>query len=157
MDLAGVHHPDLRPRFDLAVHDADVRDHSAVQVVVRVEDERAQRRRGVAARRRHALDDRLEDVLGADAQLGRREDDLVARDAGDVGDLFRHHVGLRRIEIDLVHDRHDRQVGVDRLVEVRKRLRLDALRRVDDQDCALACSEGPRHIVREVNVARRVD
>src|SRR5207253_1429443 len=37
VDLAGVHHPDLGARDDLAVHDPDVRDDAAVRVVVRVE------------------------------------------------------------------------------------------------------------------------
>ena len=44
-----------------------------------------------------------------------------------------------------------------REVEVRQRLRLDALGGVDDQDGALARREGPRHLVREIDVARRVD
>ena len=43
VDLAGVHHPDLGARDDLAVHDPDVRDDAAVRVVVRVEDQCAQR------------------------------------------------------------------------------------------------------------------
>ena len=43
------------PVADRAVHDAHARDRAAVLVVVRVEDQRAQRRVRIARRRRHAL------------------------------------------------------------------------------------------------------
>ena len=46
---------------------------------------------------------------------------------------------------------------VERLVYVGERLRLDALRRIDHQQCALACRERSRHLVGEVDVARCVD
>ena len=46
---------------------------------------------------------------------------------------------------------------LDRRVAVRDRLRLHALRRVDDQQRALARRERARHLVGEVDVARRVD
>ncbi len=41
--------------------------------------------------------------------------------------------------------------------EIRQRLRLNPLRRVDDEDRALARGERARHLVREVHVPRRVD
>src|SRR4029077_7679391 len=100
VDLARVHHPDLGARLDLAVHDADVGDDAAVRVVVRVEDQRAQRRRGIAARRRHLRDDRLQDVLGADALLGGSEYDVLAWDPGDVRYLLGHELRLRGVEVD---------------------------------------------------------
>ena len=46
---------------------------------------------------------------------------------------------------------------LDRGVAVRDRLRLDALRGVDDQQRALARGERARDLVGEVDVARRVD
>src|SRR5438067_2762912 len=157
VDLARVHHPDLRARHDLAIDDTHVCDDAAVCVVVRVEDEGAQRLGRVAARGRHAVDDGLEDVVRADAKLGRREDDLVTWDAGDVGDLLRDHLRLRGVEVDLVDHGDDRQARLDRLVEIGQRLRLDALRGVDDEDRALARGQRPRHLIGEVDVTRRVD
>ena len=47
--------------------------------------------------------------------------------------------------------------GVGGEVEVRQRLRLDALRGVDDEHGALAGRQRARHLVGEVDVARRVD
>ena len=67
--------------------------------------------------------------------------------------LFR----LRAREIDLVDDRDDLEAVVDREVGVRQRLRLDALRRVDEQQRAFARGERSRHLVGEIDVPRRVD
>ena len=67
--------------------------------------------------------------------------------------LFR----LRARQVDLVDDRDDLEVVLDRQVGVGQRLRLDALRRVDQQQRALAGGQRPRHLVREVDVPRRVD
>ena len=136
VDLAGVHHPDFRARDDLPVDDADVGDHAPVRVVMRVEDQRTERRPRVASRRWHLADHCLEDVLGPDALLGRREDDLVARNPRHVGNFFGHHLGLGGV--DLVDDRNQREAGLDCLVQIGESLRLDPLRRVDDEDRAFA-------------------
>ena len=49
------------------------------------------------------------------------------------------------------------EVVVERDVDVRERLRLDALRGIDDEQRAFARGERARHLVVEVDVARRVD
>ena len=64
-------------------------------------------------------------------------------------------VGLR--QVDLVHDRDDLEVVLDREVRVGERLRLDPLRRVDDEQRALARLQRARDLVGEVDVAGRVD
>ena len=81
----------------------------------------------------------------------------VAVEADDLLDLAARLLGLRARQIDLVDDRDDLEVVLDREVGVGERLRLDALRRVDQQQRAFARGERPRHLVREVDVARRVD
>ena len=52
---------------------------------------------------------------------------------------------------------NDLEVVFDRQVGVRQRLRFDALRRIDQQERALARGERPRDFVREVDVPGRVD
>ena len=79
---------------------------------------------------------------------------VVADELGDLGG-GRVRIGLR--QVDLVHDRHDLEVVLDREVRVRERLRLDALRGVDDEQRALAGLQRARDLVGEVDVARRVD
>ena len=54
-------------------------------------------------------------------------------------------------------DGQDRQVVVERHVEVRERLRLDPLGRVDQQERPLAGREAARDLVGEVDVPGRVD
>ena len=54
-------------------------------------------------------------------------------EADDVLDLPLGFVGLRAGQIDLVDDRDDLEVVLDREVGVGQRLRFDPLRRVDDQ------------------------
>ena len=57
----------------------------------------------------------------------------------------------------LFSDRDDLEVVLDREVRVRDRLRLDPLRRVDDEHRALARLQRARDLVGEVDVPGRVD
>ena len=66
-------------------------------------------------------------------------------------------LGLGRRQVDLVQHRDDLEVVLEREVEVRERLRLDALRGVDEQDRALARGERAGDLVAEVDVAGGVD
>ena len=69
---AGGHQADLHLRLQLAVDDVDQDDHAAVLVEPGVEHERPHRALGIALRRRNAMDDRLQDLVDADALLGAR-------------------------------------------------------------------------------------
>ncbi|OPZ73152.1 MAG: hypothetical protein BWY83_00249 [bacterium ADurb.Bin478] len=60
-------------------------------------------------------------------------------------------------QIDLVDDRDDLEVVVDGQVQVGDGLRFNALRGIDDQQCALAGGQAARHLIGEIHVARRVD
>ena len=151
------HQPDLHARPQHAVDHADDDDDAAVGVVPGVEDQRLERRVGIAGRRRQARDDRLEDLRDAGARLGAGQQRVVAVEADDVRDLAARLFGLRARQIDLVDDRDDLEAVLDREVGVGQRLRLDALRRVDEQQRAFAGGQRARHLVREVDVARRVD
>ena len=156
-DRAAPHQPDLVGRLERALLESDVDDHALVGVVVAVEDEALDRSGRVARRGRDALDDRLEDVRDTRAVLGAGEDDLLARDGEDVLELIDDRVGVGRREVDLVEDRDEGEVLAEGEVDVRERLRLDALGRVDDEDGALAGLQAVADLVREVDVTGRVD
>ena len=64
--------------------------------------------------------------------------DVVRIAADEVGELVRRSGGIRLREVDLVHDREQLEVVLDREVGVRDGLGLHALCRVDDEDRALA-------------------
>ena len=70
-----------------------------------------------------------------------------------IGDSVRIGAG----EVDLVDDRHDRQILFQRQVHVGHGLSFDALRGVDHEQCTLAGCKAPAHLVGEVNVARGID
>ena len=112
---------------------------------------------GIALRRRDARDDRLEDVVHALAGLGAGAQRVRAPDADDVLDLVDHALRVGRRQVDLVQHRHHFDALLDRGVAVGDGLRFDALRGVDDQQRAFAGGERARHLVGEVDVARRVD
>ena len=92
----------------------------------------------LAGRRRNPLHDRVEHGFDAGAGLRRDAQDVVRGDADEIGDLGGRagRIGLR--QVDLVDDRDDLEVVLDREVRVRERLRLDPLRGVDDEQRALA-------------------
>ena len=69
----------------------------------------------------------------------------------------RDAVGLGGGQVDLVERGDDREVVLEREVAVGEGLGLDPLRRVDEQERALAGGEAARHLVAEVDVAGRVD
>ena len=88
------------------------------------------------------------------AEIGDR---VGGVEADHVLDLLLDPLGLGGRQVDLVEDRHDLVVVVDRLVDVGERLRLDALAGVDDEERALAGGERAVDLVGEVDVAGRVD
>ena len=152
------HQPDLHARPQHAVDHADDDDDAAVGVVPGVEDQRLERRVGIAGRRRQARDDRLENLRRrrCPASRWRGSRRSPSRPMMSVN-LAARLLGLRARQIDLVDDRDDLEVVLDRQVGVGQRLRLDALRRVDQQQRAFAGGQRPRDFVREVDVPRRVD
>ncbi len=91
------------------------------------------------------------------AGLGADPQHVVGLAADDLRDLLGVLLRLRRGQVDLVEHRDDVQVVLEREVEVGQRLRLDALRGVDQQQGALAGGQRAADLVGEVDVARGVD
>ena len=75
----------------------------------------------------------------------------------DVLDLLLDRLRLGGRQIDLVEHRHDLVAGIDRVIDVGQRLRLDALGGVDHQQRALDGGERAVDLIGEVDVAGRVD
>ena len=126
-----------------AIEQADVHDDAAVRVVFRVEDQRLEGSIRLSARRWNARHHSLEH-LGDSDPLTRTGQQRIARiETHHLGDLAPHQIRVCRREIDLVDDRHDLEVVLDRLMGVRERLCLHALGRVDEEECALACRQRP--------------
>ena len=122
-----------------------------------VEDEALEGAFRVALRGGDPRHDRLEDLRDAGAVLGRGEDDLLARDGQHALEVVHDRGRVGRRQVDLVEDRDEREVRAHREVDVGQGLRLDPLRRVDDEDGAFAGLEAVADLVGEVHVTRRVD
>ena len=153
---ADRHHADAQALLQHAVLHAHEGDDAEVGVVPAVDQQRLERRVAVALGRRQALDHRLQQVVDADAGLGRDPDRLGRVDADHVLDLPGDPLGIGRRQVDLVEDRDDLVVGLDRVIGVGERLRLDALAGIDHQQRALAGGERAADLVGEVDVAGRV-
>ncbi len=106
---------------------------------------------------RDQLDDAVEQRLDAHAGLAAHAQHVIRIAADQLGELARVLVRVGGRQVDLVEHRDDREVVLEREVEVRESLRLDALRGVDEQDRALARGERARHLVGEVDVPGGVD
>jgi hypothetical protein len=100
--------------------------------------EGARRRVRIAGRRVDALDDRVEHVADVLSRLRRDADDVSGVVAEQLGHLDRCSDRVGGRQVDLVDDRDDLQSVLDREIRVRERLCLDPLRRVDDEQRALA-------------------
>ena len=153
----GAHHADALALLQDAVDDAHQHDDAEIGVVPAVDQQRLERRVAVALRRRQAGDDRLQHLRHACAGLGRDHDRVRGVEADHVLDLLLDLFGLGGRQVDLVEHRHDLVAGVDRVIDVGERLRLDALAGVDHQQRALAGGERAVDLVGEIDVAGRVD
>ena len=152
------HRADRVALAERAVDDADVGDDAAVLVELGVEDQRARRRVGVAARAAgRAATSSSSTSMTPSPVLPEIAQDRVGVLADELGDLAGDALGLGAGQVDLVQARDELEPGLDREVGVGDRLRLDALRGVDDEQRALARGERPRDLVGEVDVAGRVD
>jgi hypothetical protein len=156
VDPSMRHRHEPRAGFELAVHDAHVRDDAAIRVELRVEDQPAQLVLAPLGRR-DAGDDRLEDLFDPDPFLRRGRDRVRAFDHQHLLDLAAHPLDVGGRQIDLVDDRDDREVLAQRQMIVGERLRLDPLGGVDHQQGAFASCQRARDLAREIDVAGRVD
>ena len=159
LDLVGAargHQADALALLQRAVDDAHQHDDAEIGVIPAVDQQRLERRLGVALGRGQALDDRLQHGLDVLAGLGGDRDGVGGVEADHLLDLLLDAVGVGGRQVDLVEDGQDLEVVVEGLVDVGERLRLHALAGVDDQHGALAGRERARDLVGEVDVARRV-
>ena len=100
------------------------------------------------------MHDRFQNLVDADALLGAAQHGVARVEPDHVLDLLADALRLGGGQVDLVDDRNDFQIVVQREVGVGQRLRLHALRGVDHQQRAFAGLQAARHFVGEIDVAR---
>ncbi len=89
--------------------------------------------------------------------LGGCLHDLIVEKPDELPDFRRHLLRVSAGKVDLVDDGDDGQVLLEGQVDVGHRLRLDPLCGIDDEERTLARGEAAAHLVREIDVARRID
>ena len=142
--------------LDRALDDADVNDHAAVGVEVRIEGQRLQAVFGFSGGGRDALDDGFEDFLDADSGLRARQNRLLGGNGEDVLELLFRHFDIGVRQVDFVDDRDEFEALFLGEVDIRHGLRLHALGGIDDQERAFAGRERTRDLVGKIHMARSV-
>ena len=140
-----------------AIDHAHQHHHADVAVKPAVDDHGAQGTARMTLGRRYAGHHRFENVLNTHAGLGRTGNGIRGIDADHVLDL---ELGVLRIgvgQVHLVEHRHHLDAKVERGVAVGHGLRFDALAGIDHQQRTLASRQRATDLIREVNMARRVD
>ena len=153
----GAHHVDALALFQDAVDDAEQHDDAEIGVVPAIDEQRLERRRGIALGGRQAMHDGFENLRHVEPGLRGNENRVRRVEPDHVLDLLLDLVGLGGRQIDLVEHRHDLVIVVERLVDVGERLRLDALAGIDHKQRALTGGERAVDLIGEVDVAGRVD
>ncbi len=158
---------DLHPAVE------DAADGDAAQVVARIEvrDQELQRRVERSHRRRHVLDDRVEQrpkIFARSGEVERRRPDPAVRVHDrkielrlgrveideEIEDLVEHFRRARVGAVDLVDDDDGRKAARERLAEHEARLRQRAFGGVDQQDHSVDHRQGALDFSAEVGVAR---
>ena len=144
-------------RGDAPFHHANENDGAAISIEPRIENKRAKRRFERTDRRRNIFYDGFENLLHAKAAFGADEERFIRGNRENTFDLFFCEVRLRGGQVDFVDDGNDREIMPRCEKRVGDSLRFDALARIHNEQCALACGKGARNFVGKIDVARRVD
>ena len=129
---AGRHHPDLLSPPEPPILDPHQDDHAEILVVPAIHQQGLERRVGVAFRRGQARDEGFQHSLDIEAGLGADFDRLGRVEPDHVLDLLLHPLRLGGGKVDLVQDRNDLVVRLDRLIDIGEGLRLHALAGIHD-------------------------
>ena len=102
-------------------------------------------------------DDALQHFFDPEAPLGGDRDGGEGVEPEVLVDLLAYALHVGRGQIDLVDHRQKLEIVLEREIEVRDRLRLHSLRRIDHHQRPLAGHQGAPDLVGEVDVAGGVD
>ena len=126
-------------------------------VELAVEDQRPQRGVAITLRSGDALDDRLKTFFDAEARLAADSDAVGGVQPDNGLNFFEDFIGSNDRQVDLVKNRDDFEIGVDRRVGVGHCLSLHALKSIDEEQRSFARGQTARDLVMEIDVAGRVD
>ena len=132
------HKADCLPRLYRTAEYAKMNDNTAVRIVAAVEHQSARFSARIVNGRRNALYNRFEQIVYALSRFCRHKNGRFGIEPQIVFYLLfnRRNVGCR--QIDFIDDGNYFEVVLKRQIHIGKRLRFDALRRVDQKQGAFA-------------------
>ena len=151
------HEAELHAPPESSGEDPKMDDDASVRIVMAVENEGAEHIGSQALGGRYALHDRFEQFVDSGALLGRYEHRSVGIQAEIVVDLVLGAGDIGRGHVYLVDDRDDFKVVLEGEVKIGKRLGLDALGGVHQEQRTFAGRNGSGNFVSEIDVARGID
>ena len=155
--LARCHKANFCTFFYNTVKNAHKNDNTLVTVIKTVENKRFQRCILVALGCGDILDYAFEYIVYVQVCLGGNKRCIFAVKTDNVLYLLFHALGLGARQVYLVDNGHNFKVVVKRKIHVCKRLRLNTLRRIDNQHSAVTGSQRTRYLVVEIDMTGGVD
>ena len=122
-----------------------------------IENQSPQGRLGIPFGRGQPVNNGFQDRLYADIGFGGYLQGGFGIQAQIILDLLQDPVDVGRRQVDLVNDRNNLQIVFQGQVKVGHGLRLHALAGVDQQQRPFAGSDGPGHLVGEVDMSGSID
>jgi hypothetical protein len=136
--VAGRHGANAHARLYRAVKHAHIRERALVVIVDAVKHQRGERLFRFPFGRRHQIDHGGKHFIYVRAVLGGDHRRVLGFNADNILNLLRGALRLCARQVDLVDDRNDLQTVVHGKVDVRQRLRFNALGRVHNKHRAFA-------------------
>ena len=157
MRRAGRHQLDLILHVKRSFLHADQHHNAHIAVVPGVDHEGLQFPVAVTRGRRNPLHDGFQNVVHAHAGLRGAEDRVIGLNTDHVLDFLTRGIRLRGRQVHLIQHRYHGDPEVNRGVAVRDSLRLNALRRVNDEQRSFAGGKRTRNFIRKVDVPGSID
>ena len=132
-------------------------NNALVGIEERVKDKCLQGCIFVSLRGRNTLDDGIEDFLNANAGFRRSQHRIRGIKTNGIFDFFLYPVRVSTWQVNLIDDRYDFQIIFKCHIDIRKRLRFNALRRIHDQQRPFTGGQTAGNLIGKVHMARRVD
>ena len=124
---------------------------------MRIKHHRAERVALVIFGSWYSFDNRLQQLVNADARFSGAFDDFVGINTKHLMHFFGDFVDACMHQVNFIDDRNDLEIVIHGSVRVRHCLCFDPLKRVDEQQCSFATRQGTRDFVLKVNVAGSID
>ena len=142
--------------FDNAVQHFKIGNDAAERVKHRVEYQRLQRCLVVTHRAWHTFYHSLQNIFNPFTGFSRCADDIFLITSYQFNNFIFHFFGHRTGHVYLIYNRDNLQVMLNRHIQIRDGLCLNALCGIHHQQRTFTRSDASRNFIRKVNVARSV-